>query len=188
MEKKNNGVIIILMGIIIVILMVLCILFATDTIKFNYKIKDVNKKNNTEVEKSNDESTKDYCEKIVGDYIFEEEIDNSGDINGITSASYIYNLSVNNDENECKAVLEVNGFQTYSKIDLKIEYKKEKYNFLFDKYSDENAIQYDYDESYNAGDILFSLYNKNNQLYTSWGNYMPKVESNKGDNIYFKKL
>ncbi len=97
MEKKNNDVIIILMGIIIVILMVLCILFATDTIKFNYKIKDVSKKNNTEVEKSND-------------------------------------------------------------------------------------------ESYNAGDILFSLYNKNNQLYTSWGNYMPKVESNKGDNIYFKKL
>ena len=46
MEKKNNGVIIILMGIIIVILMVLCILFATDTIKLNYKIKDVSKKKN----------------------------------------------------------------------------------------------------------------------------------------------
>ena len=34
MEKKNNGIVIILMGVIIVILAVLCILFATNTITF----------------------------------------------------------------------------------------------------------------------------------------------------------
>ena len=44
MEKKNNGIVIILMGVIIVILAVLCILFATNTITFNHKEQDTYKK------------------------------------------------------------------------------------------------------------------------------------------------
>lgn len=43
MEKKNNGIVIILMGVIIVILAVLCILFATNTITFNHKEQDTYK-------------------------------------------------------------------------------------------------------------------------------------------------
>ena len=57
MEKKNNGLVIILMGIIIVILIALCILFATNTITFNHKeIKNEieNQKNTNEL--NNEES------------------------------------------------------------------------------------------------------------------------------------
>lgn len=44
MEKKNNNLVIILMGVIIIILAVLCVLFATDTIKFSKtESNDINK-------------------------------------------------------------------------------------------------------------------------------------------------
>ena len=52
MEKKSNKGIIILMSIIIVILAVLCVLFATDTIKFNSKVIN-NSDQNTFISKDN---------------------------------------------------------------------------------------------------------------------------------------
>lgn len=52
MEKKNNKGIIILMGVIIIILAVLCVLFVTDTIKFNSKVIN-NSNRNTSIFKDN---------------------------------------------------------------------------------------------------------------------------------------
>ena len=75
MEKKNNGVIIILMGIIIVILMVLCILFATDTIKFNFKVDNNNSNKGNLTEKNDLTDNSDIAKETstVGNYqgIFE---------------------------------------------------------------------------------------------------------------------
>ena len=64
MEKKNNGLVIILMGIIIVILIALCILFATNTITFNHKeIKNEieNQKNTNELNNEESFSAIDLC-------------------------------------------------------------------------------------------------------------------------------
>ena len=71
MEKKNNGIVIILMGVIIVILAVLCILFATNTIAFNHKeIKnEVQNQENTSVKE--DKETKEVSNNIS--IIFSEE-------------------------------------------------------------------------------------------------------------------
>ena len=72
MEKKNNGIVIILMGVIIVILAVLCILFATNTITFNHKEQDTYKNPHPEdTSVKEDKETKEVSNNIS--IIFSEE-------------------------------------------------------------------------------------------------------------------
>ena len=72
MEKKNNGIVIILMGVIIVILAVLCILFATNTITFNHKEQDTYKNPHPEdTSVKEDKETKEVLNNIS--IIFSEE-------------------------------------------------------------------------------------------------------------------
>lgn len=72
MEKKNNGIVIILMGVIIVILAVLCILFATNTITFNHNEQDTYKNPHPEdTSVKEDKETKEVSNNIS--IIFSEE-------------------------------------------------------------------------------------------------------------------
>ncbi|MEE3342644.1 MAG: DUF5991 domain-containing protein [Bacilli bacterium] len=192
-EKKNNsGMLVgILIGIIIMLL-VFVGLFATGTIGFKTSTTSDNdqaSENDNQIDnnKNEIELSKNYCDKIIGEYIFSESIPGGGDINGITSASYEYKLSITEGQSNCNATLEINGFQTFNRIKLDIEYNNEKYNFIFNTYADGDVSTSGNAGTYNKGDILFSLYNDNNNLYTHWDKYIPHVESNKTDGIYFKK-
>ena len=170
MNKKNKVMVIVGMVVIILILVVLCVLFATNIVNLDSsasKNNDVNSKEN-------------YCNSIVGNYIFEEVIPNGGDINGTTSSVWEYKMEVLNINDVCAATLEINGFQTYKKMSLSVDFNNNKYNFLFDKYLDDTT------DIYSNGDLLFSLYEKNNKLYTNWNLLLPNVDANKEDNIYFE--
>ena len=79
MEKKNNSLVIILMGVIIIILSVLCVLFATETIKLksnesssnNENNKIINEKDNAYV---NDSKNQNNEENNWGDYILNQHL------------------------------------------------------------------------------------------------------------------
>ena len=78
MEKKNNGIVIILMGVIIVILAVLCILFATNTITFNHKeIKnEIENQENTSTKENEDKDTKEVLNNVSVIFSEEKECEN----------------------------------------------------------------------------------------------------------------
>ena len=191
MEKKNStGIIIVLMGIIIIILSVLCILFATDKITFNKQNNNnvENQNNSTDNTNENQKKTNtNYCEQIIGNYRFDEAIANAGDINGITAASYEYKLAITNDQNNCNASLEITGIQIYNIIKLDVVYTNNQYNFLFNTYAESDVPNTGSAGIYNKGDILFTLYNNNDNLYTHWEKYDPFDKTNKEDGIYFEK-
>ena len=194
MENQNNNKgVIALLVVIIVILAVLCVLFATRTITLKSNSVDNENQQTSEtndiIEDNNEGETElntNYCNNIVGNYSFEEVIPNGGDANGITSVTYDYKLSIVNEQNNCNATLEINGFQTFNRIQLNVQYNSGQYDFLFDTYADGDVTYSGNAGTYNKGDILFSFY-KNNELYTHWGKYLPHVEKNKTDGIYFKK-
>ena len=100
----------------------------------------------------------------------------------MTSAVWTYDLDIVNSNNECQATLEINGFQTMEKYNLKIRKNDNKYSFIYDS----DALEKDY-HRYKSEDVLFYMYNKENSLYTSWNLLKPNVDSNKEDGIYFNK-
>lgn len=197
MENKNNKIIIVIMGVIIIILAILCILFATNTITFNTKVNSnakenlnngsnnnndniTNENNNNNTTTNNDTLTN--CDEIIGNYEFEEAIPSGADAEGMVSAVWTYDLDIVNSNNECQATLEINGFQTMEKYNLKIRKNDNKYSFIYDS----DALEKDY-HRYKSEDVLFYMYNKENSLYTSWNLLKPNVDSNKEDGIYFNK-
>ncbi len=197
MENKNNKIIIVIMGVIIIILAILCILFATNTITFNTKVNSnakenlnngsnnnndniTNENNNNNTTTNNDTLTN--CDEIIGNYEFEEAIPSGADAGGMVSAVWTYDLDIVNSNNECQATLEINGFQTMEKYNLKIRKNDNKYSFIYDS----DALEKDY-HRYKSEDVLFYMYNKENSLYTSWNLLKPNVDSNKEDGIYFNK-
>ena len=199
MENKNNKIIIVIMGVIIIILAILCILFATNTITFNTKvnsntkenlnnksnnnndnINSTNENNNNNTTTNNDTLTN--CDEIIGSYEFEEAIPSGADAGEMTSAEWTYDLNIVNSNNECQATLEINGFQTMEKYNLKIRKNDNKYSFIYDS----DVLEKDY-HRYKSEDVLFYMYNKEDSLYTSWNLLKPNVDSNKEDGIYFNK-
>lgn len=197
MENKNNKIIIVIMGVIIIILAILCILFVTNTITFNTKVNSNAKENLNNVSNNNNDNitnensnnntttnndTLTNCDEIIGNYEFEETIPGGADAGGMVSAVWTYDLDIVNSNNECQATLEINGFQTMEKYNLKIRKNDNKYSFIYDS----DALEKDY-HRYKSEDVLFYMYNKENSLYTSWNLLKPNIDSNKEDGIYFNK-
>lgn len=179
MEKKNNnGIIIGLLIGIIIMLLVFIGLFATNRISFNTKeVSSSNQeKENKEVENlesnKNTESTN-YLEKIAKDYEFNEFAE--------PNQTWVYKLSIIKENGEYFAILNIDGFQTMKRMKLKVHYENNEYVFQLKEYMDENV-----GTLYNIDDILFKLYERNNEIYTKWEKLQPMLEKNKTDGIYFK--
>ena len=84
----------------------------------------------------------------------------------------IWELSINNKNDTCQGILEVNGQQTYIKL-------------LTDISGDTNSIALTYnkliegsDENLKKGDTLFLLLKEGNKIKTKWMSLKPRLPEN----------
>lgn len=119
----------------------------------------------------------------IGRYTFDESAKNvSGE--GSQSWSYILDVKALDDEN-LVASLQVDGFQTMTRLEAKVNATGMDIEFIFDKYGKDNMF-----EKYKKGDRLFAMMrNTDNVVMTNWDKLMPNVVTNQeSGKVMFKKI
>ena len=129
-------------------------------------------------------TTKDIGKKWwIGRYTFNESAKNvSGE--GAQSWSYILDVKPLDDENMI-ASLQVDGFQTMTRLEAKVNATAMDIEFIFDKYGKDNMF-----ELYKKGDKLFTFsLNEKNEIITNWDKMKPNIlENQKSGKVMFKKI
>ena len=121
--------------------------------------------------------------KWIGQYSFEESAKNvTGD--GAQSWNYIIDVK-EKDANTLAAEIQVDGFQTMTRINADVKASKDNLEFVFDKYGKDNMF-----ELYKKGDKLFTfVMNDKNEIITNWDKMKPNViENQTGGKVMFKKI
>lgn len=119
----------------------------------------------------------------IGRYTFDESAKNvSGE--GSQSWSYILDVKALDDENMI-ASLQVDGFQTMTRLEAKVNATAMDIEFVFDKYGKDNMF-----EKYKKGDRLFAMMrNTDNVVMTLWDKLQPNVLANKeSGKVMFRKI
>ena len=163
-KKKNNGVLIGLLIGIITMILIFSILYITKTISFTSN-KENARENNITRENNIINNTK----QITGNYEFYEFAEPNQNMS--------YTLQISNDNT---ATLNIDGFQTMIRIKAKVEQNGNNWNIIYEESLNNQ------NELYKKGEILFTLYNENEKLYTKWEKLQPMLEKNKEVGIYFK--
>ncbi len=132
---------------------------------------------------SNSNSQKEIDNKWIGQYEFDESAPNATG-SGAQSWNYVVTVSFK-ENNMLSAFIQVDGFQTMTRIEAEVKTTEKNADFIFSKYEAENVF-----EQYKKGDKLFSLeINDKNDLVTNWGNMKPNiVENQKSGKVMFKKV
>ena len=129
-------------------------------------------------------TTKDIGKKWwIGRYTFNESAKNvSGE--GAQSWSYILDVKPLDDENMI-ASLQVDGFQTMTRLEAKVNATAMDIEFIFDKYGKDNMF-----EKFKKGDRLFAMMrNTDNVVMTLWDKLQPNVVTNQeSGKVMFKKI
>lgn len=129
-------------------------------------------------------TTKDIGKKWwIGRYAFDESAKNvSGE--GAQSWSYILDIKPLDDENLI-ASLQIDGFQTMTRLEAKVNATAMDIEFIFDKYGKDNMF-----ENYKKGDRLFSMMrNTDYVVMTNWDKLKPNVPANQeGGKVMFRKI
>lgn len=119
----------------------------------------------------------------AGQYSFEESAKNvTGE--GAQSWSYVIDVKAVDDKT-LVANIQVDGFQTMTRLEAEVKATEKSAEFYFNKYGSENVF-----ELYKKGDLLFTmLKNDKNEILTSWEKMKPNVLDNqKSGKVMFKKV
>lgn len=119
----------------------------------------------------------------IGQYAFDESAPNASG-SGAQSWSYVVTVSLK-ENNVLSAFIQVDGFQTLTRVEAEVKSTEKKADFIFNKYEAENIF-----EPFKKGDKLFSLeLNDKNELITNWDKMKPNVIDNqKSGKVMFKKV
>ncbi len=121
--------------------------------------------------------------KWLGQYSFEESAKN---VTGEGSQTWNYVIDIKEkDANTVVADIQVDGFQTMTRINADVKATKDNVEFIFDKYCKDNMF-----ELYKKGDKLFSfVLDEKNMIITNWDKMKPNViENQKSGKVMFKKI
>jgi hypothetical protein len=121
--------------------------------------------------------------KWTGVYTFEESAKNvTGD--GAQSWNYVITVKPREDKT-LVAEIQIDGFQTMTRIEADVKADDKKADFVFAKYMPENMF-----ELYKKGDRLFSMeVNTKNEFVTNWDKMKAFVVDNqKNGLVLFKKM
>jgi PBP1b-binding outer membrane lipoprotein LpoB len=121
--------------------------------------------------------------KWIGQYEFDESTPNAAG-SGAQSWNYVVTVSAKED-NTLTAYIQIDGFQTMTRIEAEVKATEKNADFIFRKYEAENVF-----EPYKKGDKLFSLeINDKNDMITNWDMMKPNiVENQKSGKVMFKKV
>lgn len=131
----------------------------------------------------NSNSQKEIINKWTGRYTFDESAPNAAG-SGAQSWSYTINVSVKEGDS-LFAIIQVDGFQTMTRIEADVRGTDKNADFIFSKYGEENMF-----ELFKKGEKLFSLeINEKNEMITNWDKMKPNVVDNqKSGKVMFKKV
>lgn len=121
--------------------------------------------------------------KWTGTYTFEESAKNvAGD--GAQTWNYVITVKPREDKS-LMAEVQVDGFQTMTRLEADVKADDKKAEFIFAKYMPENMF-----ELYKKGERLFTLeLNAKNEVVTNWDKMKANVIDNqKGGVVMFKKI
>ncbi|MEO8514415.1 MAG: DUF5991 domain-containing protein [Ignavibacteria bacterium] len=134
---------------------------------------------NTETKSNTNPDTK----KWLGQYSFEESAKN---VTGGGSQTWNYVIDIKEkDANTVVADIQVDGFQTMTRIEANVKATADDVEFIFEKYGKDNMF-----EQYKKGDRLFSFkLDEKNMIITNWDKMKPNVIDNqKSGKVMFKKI
>lgn len=121
--------------------------------------------------------------KWAGQYTFEESAKNvTGD--GAQTWNYVIDIK-EKDANTLVADIQVDGFQTMTRIEASVKASEKNAEVIFEKYGKDNMF-----ELYKKGDRLFTIEaNEKGELITNWDKMKPNViENQKSGKVMFKKI
>ena len=122
---------------------------------------------------NNNNETVANADEWIGNYNFFEFIPPNVNMN--------YDLIVYKENEEFYAKVEIDGFQTWRRLQAKLQIDGNRASFVFDKYLYDNIF-----DDYEAGDVLLILERKEADILTFWGKITPIDKANKTDGeIYF---
>jgi hypothetical protein len=159
------------------------ILIAFVFVSCGKKDEPVNTKNQSSTENVNPNNKTDVNNKWIGKYSFDESAKN---VTGEGSQTWAYVITVKeNADKTLTAEINVDGFQTSTRIEADVKAGDKTADFIFSKYLPENMF-----ELYKKGDRLFTLeINDKNEMITNWDKMKANVISNqKSGKIMFKKM
>ncbi len=119
----------------------------------------------------------------AGQFSFEESVKNA---TGVGSQSWSYVITIKAiDDRTLTAIIQVDGFQTMTRIEADVKATEKNAEFYFNKYGAENIF-----ELYKKGDLLFTMsINDKNEIITNWDKMKPNVlENQKSGKVMFKKV
>lgn len=119
----------------------------------------------------------------VGRYTFEESAKN---VTGVGAQSWNYIIEVKAiDGNTLVASIMIDGYQTSTRLEAKVNATAMDIEFVFDKYGTDNMF-----EPYKKGDRLFAMMrNTEGIIMTVWDKLKPNVATNREDGkVMFKKI
>ena len=119
----------------------------------------------------------------LGQYAFEESAKN---VTGEGAQSWNYVIDVTErDANTVVAVIQIDGFQTMTRLEAEVKPSKDSAEFIFSKYGKDNVF-----EIYKKGDRLFTfVLDDKNMIITNWDKLKPNVIDNqKSGKVMFKKI
>lgn len=119
----------------------------------------------------------------AGQFSFEESAKN---VTGQGAQSWSYVIDVKAiDDKTLVANIQVDGFQTMTRIQADVKATEKSAEFYFSKYGAENVF-----ELYKKGDLLFTMVkNDKNEIITNWDKMKPNVLDNqKSGKVMFKKV
>jgi hypothetical protein len=143
-----------------------------DCISTETKQSETTETKQSETTETKQSETTDPLESWVGVYKFSEFAE--------PDQNRWYSIDIFKENDLFYAKININGFQTLTRIKAIIEGDKVHIDIVFDKYMPDNII-----EIYSAGDLLLKLEKIDNEIYTEWVNLKPMIIKNKERGIYF---
>jgi hypothetical protein len=118
---------------------------------------------------------------LAGIWKFEEASKESS-INGITTPTWEYTLIINK-QDEIKGILNIDGYQTMTRLNIEVEKLNDSANVIFDSYAKGNQF-----EIYKKGDVLFTISpNVDRNLSIDWYTMQPNIENSKTNSIFVRE-
>lgn len=121
--------------------------------------------------------------KWAGQYTFEESAKN---VTGSGAQTWNYVIDIKEkDSGTLVADIQVDGFQTMTRIEASVKASDKNAEVIFEKYGKDNMF-----ELYKKGDRLFTIEtNDKGEIITNWDKMKPNVlENQKSGKIMFKKI
>ncbi len=153
--------------------------------KQDQKVETQNQSSTQNVAPNNESSVNQSADikKWLGQYTFEESAKNvTGD--GAQTWNYVIDVKAKDDKT-LAAEIQVDGFQTMSRINADVKASSKSAEFIFNSYGKDNMF-----ELYKKGDRLFVFeLNDKNEIITNWDKMKANVLDNqKNGKVMFKRI